>query len=252
MNRKLLILNIALGAGVIYAGIELHSVWTAAKERQAKMPGPAPKALPVPPVAALPTQPPVLPSGYKDVAVKDLFDASRTSTVPVDPPPPPPPPPNPPPLPSFHGVMDFGDPEGPIALITEHNLPGHEEKHVGDMIGEFKLVAFDRKEMTLDWQGKSIHQRLDGGGGEQAKVKPPAGGPEPLPVGVIPGQAPQQVAEQPKQQGADLGPGAAMTDNVRACQAGDGAAAGTVTGGYRKEVNYSPMGAQCLWRAIGK
>jgi hypothetical protein len=255
LNRKLLILNIALGAGVIYTGIELHSAWVAAKERQAKMPGPAPKAASVPPIPALKKEPAVVPSGYADVAVHDLFDASRNPSIPVDPPPPAPPPRDPPPLPSFHGMMDLGDPQGPVALITENDAPGHEEVHAGEMIGEFKLVAFNRKEMTLDWQGRTLHKLLNDGGSAAAKAKPaPAGGPEPLPLnGVVPGQAPQQsVYDDPKPQTRELGPGPQMTDSVKACQAGDSSAVGSVSDGFRKEINNSPMGPQCLWRAVGK
>ena len=253
MNRKLLALNITLGIGVIYTGIQLRDTWMAAKERQRGMPGADPKAAPVRPVAALPKQPPVTPAGYIDVAQKDLFDPSRNPNLPPPPvtTPPPPPPRNPPPLPSYHGMMDFGDPQGPIALITESSSPRHEEFHAGEKIGEFKLLAFDRKEMTLEWEGKTMHKLLNDGGSEKAAPRPQAGGPEPPPIGLIPGQASEQQPEQPRQQ-QDLGPGTQMTESVKACQAGDSAAAGTVSGGYRKEVNISPMGPQCLWRAVGK
>jgi len=207
-------------------------------------------------MAALKKEPAVVPSGYTDVAVHDLFDASRNPTIPVDPPPAPPAPPppaNPPPLPSFHGMMDLGDPQGPVALITESDAPGHEEVHAGEMIGEFKLLAFNRKEMTLDWQGRVLHKLLNDGGSAPSKAKASTGGLEPLPLtGVIPGQAPQPGPDQPQAQASDLGPGANMTDNVRACQPGDGSAAGSINGGYRKEINVSPMGPQCLWRAVGK
>ena len=253
MNRKLLALNVALGIGVIYAGVELHAVWVAAKARQAGMPGPPPKAAFVAPVAPLPQKPPVLAGTYEKVAQNDLFEAERNPNVPVPAPPPPPPPKDPPPLPAYHGMMDFGDPQGPIALITEASVPGHEEKHAGEMIGEFKLLTFDRQEMTLEWDGRTLHQRMGGGGSApQARAAAPAGGPAPPAPGVIPGQAPEQTIEQPKPRGVELGPGTQMTDTVRACQAGDSSAAGTVNEGYRKEVNYSPMGAQCIWRAIGK
>jgi hypothetical protein len=251
LNRKLLALNLALGAGLIYGGIELRDEWIAAKARQAKMPGPAPKAPYVAPVAPLKSEPAVAPSGYVNIATQTLFDPSRNPNLPAPPPPPPPPPADPPPLPSFHGTMDFGDPQGPVALITEADVSGHEEKHAGEMIGAFKLVAFDRKEMTLEWQGRTIHKRLNEGGGEKPKARAQAGSPELVTPGIIPGVASQQV-EQPKQQLQEMGPGVSLTDTVRACQPGDGAAAGTVTDGYRKEVNINPMGAQCLWRAVGK
>jgi len=254
LNRKLLVLDIVLAAGVIYGGIEFHAIWSAAKARQARMPGPSPKANPVAPVPPLKREPAVLPSGYKDVAMKDLFDVTRNPTIPVDPPPPPPPPREPPPLPSYHGLMDFGDPQGPIALITPHDAPGHEEKHAGEMIGEFKLVSFNRQEMTLDWQGRILHKLLNEGGSEKSKPKAAVSGMQPLPLnGVIPGQAaPQSAYEPPKPQLTEMGPGAELTDTVRACQAGDSSAAGTVNGGFVKQVNNSPLGQQCIWRAVGK
>ena len=256
MNRKLLALNIAMAIGVIYAGIELHGAYVAARARQARMPGPKPPAPFVAPVAPLPQQPAVLPSRYKDVAVHDLFDASRDPSIPVEPPPPPPPPPVPPPLPSFHGMMDFGDPQGPVALITQHDVAGHQEVHAGEMIGEFKLVAFNRQEMTLDWRGMTIHKRLNEGGSEEPKAAaaPATAGPLPLAHGVIPGVASQnQNVEPPSQQSLrELGPGITLTDTVRACQKGDSFASGDVSGGYRKEISATPMGQTCVWRAIGK
>ncbi len=255
MNRKLLILNVALGAGVIYTGVELHNVWVAAHERQIHMPGPAPSANAVPHVPALKKDPAVVPSGYIDIATKTLFDPSRNPNLPPPEAPPPPPPANPPALPSFHGMMDLGDPQGPVALITENDAPGHEEVHAGEMIGEFKLVAFNRKEMTLDWQGRTLHKLLNDGGSAPSKAKAvPVGGPEPLPLnGVVPGQAqPQQPYDDPKPQTRELGPGPQMTDSVKACQAGDSSAVGAVSDGFRKEINNSPMGPQCLWRAVGK
>ncbi|MEI9976516.1 MAG: hypothetical protein WDO73_33345 [Ignavibacteriota bacterium] len=109
---------------MIYTGIELHSVWVAAKNRQAGMPGPAPKPALVQPVSPLSRQPAVVPSGYIEVAQKTLFDPSRNPNLPPPEKPAPPPPRDPPPLPSFHGMMDFGDPQGPIALITQNSSSG--------------------------------------------------------------------------------------------------------------------------------
>jgi hypothetical protein len=252
LNQKLLVLDVVLAVGVIYGGFELHDAWVAAKARQAGMPGAAPKSGPVAALPPLPQRPAVLPSGYKDIAVKTLFDPSRNPNIPVDPPPPPPPPRDPPPLPSFHGMMDFGDPQGPIALMTEHDAKGHQEVHAGEMIGPFKLLAFNRQEMTLEWEGRVIHKRLDEGGSEpararQAPVEPIAG------PGVIPGVAPPESAQQPPQQGVQLGPGQDLTDTVKACQPNDSTPAGTVTDGYRKELHMTPLGvAQCIWRAVGK
>jgi hypothetical protein len=255
LNRKLLILDIVLAAGVIYGGFQLRSQWVAAKARQAPMPGPAPKAGPIPKVAPLPQQQAVLPSGYKDIAIDMLFDASRNPNIPVDPPPPPAPPPVPPPLPSFHGMMDFGDPQGPIALITENGAERHEEFHAGEMIGAFKLVSFDRQEMTLDWNGKVIHKRLNEGGSARAapSAAPPAGGTPTPTLGIVPGRASEQTAEAPKPQTVQLGPGTEVTETTRSCQPNDSTPSGAVADGYRKVVRMTALGSsQCFWTAVGK
>jgi len=252
VNRKLLILDVVLGACAIYGGFQLHSQWVAAKARQAGMPGAAPKAGPAPVVSPLPRQPAVLPSGYKAIAVNTLFDPSRNPDIPVDAPPPPPPPKEPPPLPSYHGMMDFGDPLGPIALMSDAGTEGHQEVHAGEMIGAFKLLSFSRQEFALEWEGRVIHARASAGGGE----KPRSSAPTVAPIttnGIIPGQAAPDTGPQPQPQGAQLGPGQNLTDAVKACQSGDNTPAGAVADGYRKEVNATPLGgSQCIWRAVGK
>lgn len=255
MNRKLLILDVVLGACVIYGGFQLHSQWVAARARQAGMPGAAPKAGPPPVVSPLPRQPAVLPSGYKAIAVNTLFDPSRNPDIPVDAPPPPPPPPppkEPPPLPSYHGMMDFGDPLGPIALMSDAGTAGHQEVHAGEMIGAFKLLSFNRQEFALEWDGRVIHARTSAGGSEKPRsAAPPV---EPITTnGIIPGQAAPDTGPQPQAQGAQLGAGQDLTDTVKTCQSGDNSPNGTVSGGYVKQVTATPMGSsQCVWRAVGK
>jgi len=253
LNRKLLILDVVLGAGVIYGGFQLHSEWVAARARQAAMPGPAPKAGPIPAVAPLAQQPPVMPSGYKEIAINTLFDPSRTPDVVQPPPPPPPPPPEPPPLPSFHGMMDLGDPQGPIALMTEKDKPRHEEVHAGETIGAFKLLSFDRQEMSLEWQGRVIRARLSDGGSQPRAAK--AGVPPINDRGIIPGVAAPEPLEPPPPppQGQTLGPGMQVTESTRACQPNDSTPAGTVADGYQKVVRRTPLGtSQCFWLAAGK
>jgi hypothetical protein len=251
LNRKLLILDVVLGACVIYGGLQLHSHWTAAKARQATIPVAAPNAAPPPPIAPLPQEPAVLPSGFKDVALKTLFDPSRNPDVIKPAPPPPPPPPVPPALPSFHGMMDFGD--GPFAMMTESGASGYQEVRPGGKIGPFKLVSFNRREFELEWQGQIIHKRVDESGGERPRQA--AAKVEPITTnGVIPGMAAETPQPQPlPQQTANLGPGQQVTDTVRACQAGDTSAPGTISGGYAKVIKPNPLGSSsCFWTAVGK
>jgi len=247
VNRKLLTLNVALLALAIYGGFQLHSQWAAAKSRELAVRRYQAKAIPAAPLAALPQEPAVLPSGYKDVAINDLFDQSRNPNVPVEPPPPPPPPKPVPPLPAFHGMMDIGD--GPIAMMSPAGSSVQQEVRAGGMIGEFKLVDFNRQEIALEWDGKVIHKRVDevadrGSGDDQR-------GPAVMAAGtVLPGilntQAPQ---EAPKR---DLGPGPGDAGARRPCQANDSSAAGTVTDGYRKVVIPTLFGNTCYWDPVGK
>lgn len=254
MNRKLLILDIVLGAGAIYGGFQLHDQWVAAKVRQAEAAHNPVKPAPPPPVAPLPEEHAVIPSGYKGIVDKTLFEPSRNPDVPVDIPPPPPPPPSPPPLPNFHGMMDLGDAEGPIALMTAAGEERQQGVHRGEKIGPFKLLAFNRQEITLDWEGRIIHKRVDEAAeGSGAKSAPRGKGEPIVGNGIIPGQAAPKQAAPAAQSNANLGPGPVLTDTVRACQAFDGTPPGSVVDGYRKELRPSPMGTpQCLWTAVGK
>jgi hypothetical protein len=251
LNRKLLILDVVLGASVIYGGFLFHSHWTAANARQATIPGAVPKAAPPPVIGPLPQEPAVLPSGFKDVALKTLFDPSRNPDVIKPAPPPPPPPPVPPALPSFHGTMDFGD--GPFAMMTESGASGYQEVRAGGNIGPFKLVSFNRREFELEWQGQIIHKRVDEPG--DARPTTPAAKTAPVVTnGVIPGMAAETPTPAPApQQTANLGPGQQVTESVRACQAGDASAPGTVSGGYTKVIKPNPLGSSsCFWTAVGK
>ena len=117
MNRKLVLLNGVLLVVVIYGGVQLRNEYQAAKARGAALRAVRISPAPTPPFVALPNDPPVLPSGYKDVAMKDLFHPSRNPDVPVELPPPPPPPPPMPEVPRYHGQMNLGD--GPMALLVE-------------------------------------------------------------------------------------------------------------------------------------
>jgi hypothetical protein len=196
----------------------------------------------------------VVPSGYKGIVDKTLFEPSRNPDVPIDVPPPPPPPPNPPPLPDFHGMMNLGDPEGPIAIMTIAGEQRQQGVHSGEKIGAFKLLSFNRQEITLEWEGRVIHKRADEPGSSTAGRSAQPKGEPIMTFGIIPGMAaPTPVAQPTPSQNSNLGPGVQMTDTYKACQANDGSPAGTVVDGYRKEIHPTPMGvSQCVWAAVGK
>src|ERR1039457_7110361 len=160
MNPKLVVLNAVLLLVVIFGGVQLHNQYQAAKARQAALRAVRISLVPAPPFVALPDDPPVLPSGYKDVAIKNLFHPSRNPEIVKELPPPPPPPPPMPELPRFHGQMNLGD--GLIVLLVEK--AGMPEKAIkpGETIGQFKLVDVNTSEITFAWtfDGQVVRRSL--------------------------------------------------------------------------------------------
>lgn len=245
MNRRLLALNLLLVAALIYGGIRFHEWRVAAQSRQAAILSRKVAPLPPPTLAPLPVPPAVTAASYVKVAQDDLFDASRNPNVPIELPPPAPPPKDPPPLPYFHGMMNLGD--GPFAIMSKTGDGAQEEVHAGGMIGEFKLLDFNLKEITLEWDGRVIHKRTDDLAKETGNTRPMAlgGG-----VGaVMPGVA---SAPLPPPRLTELGPGPDAGNPYRPCQVGDSSPNGTETDGYRKKVNVTPFGNECHWEPLGK
>ena len=149
MNRKLIFLNLVLAGVIVFAGVKWRE--STGRKRRGKRRCATRRSSPcrlrrsIP----LPNDPPVMPVGYKAVALNTLFHPSRDPNEPVELPPPPPPPPPMPELPRYHGQMNLGD--GPEALLVER--PGMAEKALkaGDTIGQFKLVDVNTNEITFEW-----------------------------------------------------------------------------------------------------
>ena len=238
MNRKLVFLNAALLLVAIYGGVQLRNEYRAAKARQEGLRKARISPAPAPIFPPLPNDPPVLASGYKDVAMKDLFHPSRNPDVPLDPPPAPPPPPPMPALPLFHGQMNLGD--GPMALLVEK--PGMPEKAIkpGETIGQFKLVDVNTNEITFSWNfnGELARRSLR----ELADNSAPAGSDARPAAASAPAQAPQIKSA--------IGPGELTGQGTKLCDPNDSTPAGTVIGGFKKTVGRTPFGAFCVWDPV--
>jgi hypothetical protein len=229
----LLILDVALIAAAIYAGVRVRGQWQAAKEREnAVLNRRVAPAAPLP-LAALPPVPPVLPVEYADIAQKMLLDKSRNSTVVIETPPAPPPVPVPP-LPFYHGQMRLPG-EGPIVILSETARAAHQAVHPGETIGPFKLLEATSQELAFGWQDKIIRKNLD-------ELVDHGGASAPPPPGAGPGASPP-----PKSQ---TGPGKELTPEVKACVANDSYEDGAVVDGYRKTMLRSPFGVQCQWNQV--
>jgi hypothetical protein len=251
LNRKLLVLDAVLLLVVVYAGIQFRNLYRESKARSTAQSNQKVTPVPPPPVTPVPPAPPVMATTYAPIAQKLLLSKDRNPEVPIEVPPPPPPPPPMPKLPVYHGMMDFGDAEGPIAIMsTEANKP-HKAIHPGESIGEFKLLAVSRDGIDLEWRDQKVHKTLEevtdrsshGNNVAQAAeaAKPSQGGyatpPPPRP------EPPPPAAYGP---GAEAGPG------IRRCADNDTTPAGTVVNGFRKIEKAGPFGKTCYWEAMGR
>ena len=248
MNRKLLVLNLLLAAVAVFAGFQFHSRRAAAQAREAATLHVKIAPLPPPVMAPLPPAPALVPANYQDAVQQTLFDPSRNPNVVVDAPKPPPPPPVPPALPSYYGSMNIGD--GPIAIMSPSTGP-QQQVRAGGMIGEFKLLEFDRDKIALAWQGQVIRKRIDelnkrDTGSERAAATGATGSGN----RVMPGLASAEPQPAPKL--TDLGPGGDSGAANRPCQPGDGLPNGTVQDGYRKVMRPGLVRTICYWEQVGK
>ncbi len=242
MNRKLLVLDAALVMAVAYTGVALRNEWKAARAREAaRLNRPLPKVKP-PAYAPLPPAPPVMATGYANIAEKMLFDKSRNSTVVIEVPPPPPKPPMPP-MPVYHGMMNIG-PDGPVAILSVNANSAHQAIHPGEQIGQFKLVDVNSVEMTLEWNGEVVRKRVDE---LSARLNPPATqAAEPARTETA---APAPAAPAPA---AKAGPGENTQFGFKTCSLNDGQTEGSVVDGYKKVMHATPFGQSCTWEPVGR
>ena len=240
MKRKLWLLNILLMAAIALA------VWSLRKESREYRSRERATLDKRPPVPPAPAQPPLAPaptvtgSAYLDIAQKMLWSKDRNSQVILDPPKPPEPPKPLPPLPSVRGVMDIGD--GPIVMMSEKSGGRHRGVHVGEKIGEFKLVSVTKDELVLAFEDRTVKKTLQelidrAGSGEAAAQPGPAG------TGTAAPSAPAAppVVGKPE-------PGAKLSDDLANCQTNDPSPAGTIVNGMRKgDLADSVRRNACSW-----
>ncbi len=152
MNRKIVLLNLALLAAIAGLGLDAAQALAGGRGREARRDEPQGAAAggdasPTPaPVAA------VSPSDYLEVATKTLYSSDRNPNVIVDAPKPPPPPPPMPALPVYYGQMTFGD---PVVILTVAGAPAAEELFGGPAGGRFQAGRVHSRDhqVRLERQG---------------------------------------------------------------------------------------------------
>jgi hypothetical protein len=155
LNRRLVLLNLALLALAGALVWTLRSNWLEAKARQRAVLQRKVAAKAVLPPPALPAVKAVAPAEYIDVAGKMLFSKDRNPTVVVEPPKPAPEPVMPA-LPNYHGQMAIGE---PVILLSASATAAQRGYHAGDQIGDFKLVSFDEDSVVFEWKGKNVERK---------------------------------------------------------------------------------------------
>jgi hypothetical protein len=223
----------------VLLGIRLRMLWMDAREREEmvklneiKRPVYGAKA-PSPQVQA------VNASTYSDVAMRTLFSRDRNPTVVIELPPPPPEKPLPP-FPKSNGVMMWAD--MPRVILTARTGEGQKVYKFGDKVGEWEIVKFDSKTITLSWNDKQVTKDL----ADLVDNNPIA--------------APVQTAAPAGAAGSSatvLGGGAASpkttTDygnGTRSCAPGDTSPNGTIQDGMKKVVVANPFGSSCHWEPV--
>ncbi|HTS27413.1 MAG TPA: hypothetical protein VMH81_16160 [Bryobacteraceae bacterium] len=240
MNRKLLLLDLVLVGVVAWMGIQFRNEWRAARAREAAAIEGRPKPLPNPPFTPLPAEPPVMASGYVNIPDKMLWDRSRNSTVVVEVPPPPPPKPMPA-LPVYHGMMTLGGSTTAFFSLTAE--APHQGLHVGDTIGQFKLLSVNSDEIDLEWDGQTVRRTV-------AELRGHPVAPAPQAAAEVRTETPPPVTAAPPP--VKSGPGEMTAFGSKTCSVNDGNADGTVIDGFKKVVHTNPFGTNCTWEPVGK
>lgn len=236
MRHKLLVVNLALialaGAGVWRFRADY---WRAMDRYRVLHPAPVP---PLKNAASEPPSPgPIQPASYLDAAGKFLFSPDRNPTVVVETPKVKPRPA----LPQLYGVMNLG--EGPIAIMAASPQAAHKTVHVGEAIGEYKLLSAAGDEITLEWDGQSIHAQIS-----DVLVRPsdaPQAGPAAAPASPVVNNAgrPGEYVIGPAVQGEG-------GKTIYQSPSGDTAPAGTIYQGKKKVVIQNPFGTSSWWEDV--
>ncbi len=237
MTRRLFYLNALLLLVAIAFGMRLRMLWSDAREREAIVQLNERQRLVYKPQAPSPQVQAVNAMSYSDVAMRMLFSRDRNPVV-VDPPPPPPPPKPPqPPFPKSNGVMMFGEPR---VILTARGTEGQKIYKFGDKVGDWEIVKFDAKTITLKWMDTEVTKDLS----DLVDLNPVA----------APVQAAAPAASGVAVKGGDTGgpakPADSLGNGTRSCAPGDTSPNGTVVDGMKKVIVANPFGVSCHWEPV--
>jgi hypothetical protein len=185
-------------------------------------------------------------ANYLDIAARLLFSKDRNPTVIIAPPPVK----TVPAFPLAYGVLMMADP--PIIMMAAKKGDPQKGFRAGDPIGDYKIVSFDNRTITFEWDGqkftKNVQELVDRDAQSAALLNRQNVQNIPEPTAAPPTTSSPQVLSNSGStaggMGVDTGGG------IRACAPGDTAPAGTMSDGYRKIVSETPFGKVCRWEKV--
>jgi hypothetical protein len=244
LKTRLIVLNSLLTAGVFSVVWEARMQLNYAEQTRRTHLENRIKPVAPPPIA--PVQKPQTPSAlrYEDVAKKDLFAADRNDDIIVDPPKVEAPKVMPP-LPVVYGVMTL--PSGTRASMAEKAGESSRMVHVGDEVGEFKIVALDARNVTFEWDGKELPHKIEDLIDRSNHQPAPAGQNQAASAAATPAAPPPPPPAQVNNHPTAANLGTELTASSRACQPGDTSPNGSVVDGYKKVMTQSIFGPVCRW-----
>ncbi|MEQ1947363.1 MAG: hypothetical protein ABL995_09245 [Bryobacteraceae bacterium] len=266
MNRKFVALYalLAVLAGVLVWQLRVRWVEAKTKEQQVLARQIEQKKALAPAIAGAPGA--VSPAEYVDVAQRTLFSKDRNPNVVVEAPKVEPEPPMPA-LPRYHGQMAIGE---PVAILSTANAT-QKGYHVGEKVGDYELVKFDRENIKLEWHGKTVEKKLTD---LVAKEAPAASAPQPAaqqanaarnaapqvqnsgPITTVISSPASNAGSStstamgssntnlPSAIGGDIGGG------LRACVSSDDSPSGAILSGFKKNILKSMFGEICRWEPV--
>jgi hypothetical protein len=255
LRRNLVLLDVLLAAlcGLAFWRYSVYRHERLAEQKaflERRDPPPPAPAIPIPP-----PPPPAVASSYVEVAQKLLLSADRNPTVVIEVVAPR----IMPALPRAYGLMDMGNGARVFLALTPG---GPQHPYVkGDTIGAFKLLEISGTGLVFGWEDKQIAARFDelkDGSASRAaaeraaapiRVQPQAVR-QPTSLEATPAKPaePQRIASEDS--GPQGQPGGDPNARTRPCLPGDKSPEGTISGGYKKIIVYTPMGNSCGWDKV--
>ena len=253
MKRKLLIINVALLAIVLFGLAELmNSIAEADSRHEVLLGGSGEQKSPVFPASAETSR--LRPADFRPIVDRLLFSPDRNPVIEVE---------EPtqeqrntarPAYPLLVGVMDFGD--GPIAMLSETARGTPRPVAVGEQGGEFTFLAATEDGIVLEWSGRKFEvaeEELVGTTGKRVQPR--------TKTGIR--RSTSATRSTSAMRSVNLSPqkkksvskkhyiGAPLSGQTgrRTADPNDGVPDGTTTDGWVRRVRKTPFGSQHWWEA---